>query len=737
MTNRFWVICFVIFLLPAAVPAFAQNNFFAVIKDKLTNLPLAGTNVYISELQKGASSDSTGSVRMADIPDGTFSVTFSFVGYAEQELEFDFPIQTDGLIVIYMEPEEEELEVVIVRSTRGSRTIADEPERVEYIGGEELDEKISMDPSSLSMLLTESPGIQVQQVSQRTQATFFKLQGLDGKYTRILSDGLPSFGGLESGLSLLQITPLDLQSVEIIKGSTSTLYGGGAIAGVINLITKDPEEDYWAGLLNRTSAKGTDVSIYRSDIINNFKYYVILNANYLQPYDVDHDGETEIPQGNKYNGTVKMEYDFSDDLQLGLKYGYMNDLRRGGDFNLANEKSEIAYKNVSQRNTLSLNAVMKTKYGVIRYTAAGTIYGRNLTFFNLTLFNGMQRNTFQEFSFSKKIGAIETVIGGSLQTEDFKEGANLWDDPSYGVPSYLEANYHYITPGIFSQATVNLTENFFVTGGLRGEFNNKYGGFFLPRAALLYRLTQKVSFRFSAGLGYKLPEYFTETSEMYAPNSVLPLNYDLLQPEKSTGLSFDVNYRGIILEDVSFQLNALTSYTHITNPIRTLYAIFPQPLYSFQYINLDGSLNSAGVEVSLKFDYEDFSLFTGHAAADIRYVSGDVQTKAEYTPQHKSYFVLMYEVEEFLRIGFEAYYTGRQLGLLGESLRDYWIFGLMTERHFENFSLFLNFENFTDTRQSKMGVPTQIPGQGTNPGYINIFAPLDGFIANAGIKLRF
>lgn len=198
-----YTILFLLFFLTS--PGKAQNNFFAVIKDKLTNLPLAGTNVYISELQKGASSDSTGSVRMANIPDGTFSVTFSFVGYAEQELEFDFPIQTDGLIVIYMEPEEEELEVVIVRSsTRAAAPLPMNRSGLKLSVVKNLMKNSVWNHQVYPVLLNESPGIQVQQISQNSGATYFRIQGLDGKYTRMLIDGMPAFGGLESGLSLMQ-----------------------------------------------------------------------------------------------------------------------------------------------------------------------------------------------------------------------------------------------------------------------------------------------------------------------------------------------------------------------------------------------------------------------------------------------------------------------------------------------------------------------------------------------------
>lgn len=97
-----------------------------------------------------------------------------------------------------------------------------------------------MKPGDIRMLLNESTGIITQQTSATSGNASIRIQGLDGRYTQILKMD-SRFAGAASGLGLLQTPPLDLKQVEIIKGSTSTLYGGGAIAGLINLISKLPK----------------------------------------------------------------------------------------------------------------------------------------------------------------------------------------------------------------------------------------------------------------------------------------------------------------------------------------------------------------------------------------------------------------------------------------------------------------------------------------------------------------
>ena len=154
--------------------------------------------------------------------------------------------------------------LTVVASTRTEKRLEDQPMRVEVLGREEIEEKMLMTPGDIVMMLNEMGGMRVQATSPSLGAASVRIQGMRGRYTRVLSDGLPLFGEV-GGLGLLQIPPMDLGQVEVIKGVASALYGAGAMGGVINLLSRRPgRETEHEFLLNRSTRGATDAVTFLS-----------------------------------------------------------------------------------------------------------------------------------------------------------------------------------------------------------------------------------------------------------------------------------------------------------------------------------------------------------------------------------------------------------------------------------------------------------------------------------------
>jgi iron complex outermembrane receptor protein len=148
---------------------------------------------------------------------------------------------------------------------------------------------------------------------------------------------------------------------------------------------------------------------------------------------------------------------------------------------------------------------------------------------------------------------------------------------------------------------------------------------------------------------------------------------------------------------------------------------------------LDGTLVTRGAETNVKLSYAYFKLFLGYTLTYADKENNGRTVKLPLIPTHRLNSVIMYEMEGRWRLGYEAYYTGSQRRRDGQKVRDYWIMGVMGERKWERFSVYVNFENFLDTRQSRYEkiIPPDNPSPTTD-----IWAPLEGFTINGGVKFR-
>ena len=227
------------------------------------------------------------------MPAGAVEITVQRYGFSPRTIR----LQPEASRVdVELELESVANEEIIVTATRSDVQIEDEPLRVEVVPRDEIDEKAVMTPGDIAMLLNETSGVRVQVTSPSLGAANVRVQGLRGRYTQILSDGLPLYGGQTGSIGLLQIPPLDLAQVEIIKGVASALYGSSALGGVINLVSRRPMQRERQLLVNRTTRGGTDNSFWIAEPAKNRWGYTLLGGGHFQERnDIDGDGWADLP----------------------------------------------------------------------------------------------------------------------------------------------------------------------------------------------------------------------------------------------------------------------------------------------------------------------------------------------------------------------------------------------------------------------------------------------------------
>lgn len=705
----------------------SQNTFITFIKDSSTEEPLVGATVVLRGTNNGSMSDTTGLVELNDIPDGRQILVFSYVGYRQRVDTLIFPQRSSETQIILMESSSEEMEEVVISSARSSRTIGNIPTRAEFIAGEELDEKGNMKPGDIRMMLNESTGIQTQQTSATSYNSSIRIQGLDGKYTQILKDGMPLYSGFSGGLSLLQIVPLDLRQVEVIKGAASTLYGGGAIAGLVNLISKIPaEERELSLLLNGTSALGLDASGFYSQRFEKIGATVFVSYNQGTPYDPSDVGFTAIPEFQRITINPKLFFYWSKNTTINLGLNSTLEDRTGGDIKFIEGKGDSSHTYFEENKTkrlstqLSINHKFNDK-STLAVKNSISYYDRGITT-SESHFSGIQYSSFSEVNYSHRNEKSEWTGGLNLWTDKFSENE---------IDSTPAVDYNHTTIGGFLQSTWSATKKFSLETGFRGDYLKEYGFFALPRVSMLLKVNNNFSARLGGGFGYKIPTVFTEDAERIQFRNVLPIDEMHTRAEKSIGGNFDINYKTSLASKIIITINTLLFYTQVNNPL----ILEPRLNGTYEFIQPIGVIDTRGLETNIKLTYNNFNLFIGYTLADVKQRYNGRISKYPLVAKHRLNNVLMYEIEDRLKIGLEAYYTGQQLLNDGARGKSYWITGLMIEKLWEKFSLFINFENFSDTRQTKFdSIYTGTLGE---PVFRDIYAPLEGFVINGGFKLKF
>ena len=715
-----------IFLILLPFFSKAQNTFLAIIKNVDTKQPLPRASARIKSLKISAIASDEGVIIFKNIPNGKYDVEISSVGYEETEQTFSFPLLSPDTIEIFLKSEAATLDEVMVSSIRSGRSVKNTPTRVEVIAEDEVHEEATMRPGDIRMLLSESTGIQTQQTSATSANASIRIQGLDGRYTQILKDGFPVYSGAATGLGLLQTPPLDLKQVEIIKGSSSTLYGGGAVAGLINLITKVPTQKRELNFhINGTSARGLDINSFYGQRYKKTGITFFVSRNTNKAFDPANIFFSAIPKFERYTFNPKLFLYFTDKTKLNFGVNATFENRLGGDTKYIEGKGDSIHNYFEENKTKRLSTQLTFDHQLNEKT--GFKFKNSVGYFKRIIntkgytFNGTQNSTFSEATIVNKSQNSDWVAGLNVLTDQFREKA---------LSTSILRDYDQTTVGAFVQNTLNAFDWLTLETGLRGDFVKDYGVALLPRISALFKIAPKLTTRLGAGFGYKAPTIFTEESEKLLYKNVLPIDTKTNELERSYGANLDITYR-TSFDELTFSINQFFFYTYLKNPLLL------QPVQNglYKFINIKGNTNTKGGETNIKLGYDKFNLYVGYTYTDAKVNANGIVSDNPLSPKHRFNAALVYEIEDKLRVGSELYYFSKQKLSDGTIGRGYWLTGLVAEKFWKKFSLYINFENFGDVRQTKFD--SIYTGTVTNPVFKDIYAPVDGFVINGGLKLKF
>ena len=620
------------------------------------------------------------------------------------------------------------IEKIQVSASRLGRIVTESATRTEIINGEEIQEKALMRPGNISMLVAETGGVRVQTTSPALGSSNIRLQGMYGRYTQLLSDGLPLYGGQTASIGLLQIPPTDLANVEIIKGSASSLYGGSALGGVINLISRTPSDVYEGEVLvNATSKNGQDITSYfASPLTDDLSASVTAGVHHQEAQDLDDDGW--IDMAGYERGSVRPRFYWQDDngANLYVTLGAMTEQRDGGTLGEATVPDGSEFPQTQDTLRTDIGFIYDQPLGeVLNLNVRGSAMNQDHEHvFGAVQEDDSHESSLIESSLSGYSDKTAWLVGVALQSEKFKSD------------TFSEFNYSYQVPGLFSQLDYEASDDISMSLSARADWHNEYGTQVSPRISLLYS-PENWTIRGAYGQGFFAPSPFIEDIDEAGLSRLAPL--ENLEEERASTASIDISY---VLGSVETSLTFFASDIDNVTELEVIEGADETADKQVRLVNATGETDISGAEVLLRYRWQDIK-FTGsylYTDATKEDDSGVGRVPLALTPKHSAGLVVMWEEHGSHLVGFEAYYTGTQ-ELENNPYRDrseaYWHLGLLGQITIGQVSFFVNAENLLNVRQTKEDSLLLLEQAPSGRWTTDIWSRNDGFTVNAGLRFQF
>ncbi|MEO8051426.1 MAG: TonB-dependent receptor [Acidobacteriota bacterium] len=704
-------------LIVTSHPIFPQENRATIRVEVRTGAaPVAGATVTLNGIS--VQTDQSG-IAIATLPLGKVEVNVSKEGFLPAKASLEVDEAREWRIAFELRPQEPREEEVTVHATRTDTRLQDSPIRVEVLGADEIDEKTMMTPGDIVMMLNEMGGLRVQSTSPSLGAASVRIQGMRGRYTAFLGDGLPLFGQQGGGLGLLQIPPVDLGQVEVIKGVASALYGAGAMAGVVNLISRRPgPEPVHEILLNRSTRGATDTSIFlASQLTQHWGASFLGSGDWQQLDDINHDGWSDVAAYSRGIVRPRFFWDNGNGRTGFLTGGVTYENRDGGTV----PGSVLPATGAPYTEALSTR----------RYDAGGNLqFLVHKRYVVTARFAASLQDHDHRFGDVRERDRHELLFGELTARGTFRR--NTWvagaaaEREVYLPRDVPQFTYRYTTPGVFLQDDLEIARWLSVSASARVDFQSQYGTFLSPRVSALFRWRDWTS-RLSAGQGFFAPTPLTEETEA-AGLTRLAIPRPLIA-ERGRSASFDVTRQ---VGPASLTVTLFDS--NVRHPINV------ERVDQYQLVNLAQPTNNAGLEFLGTLRKAAFSATASYTYVHSRQFEFGQRVDAPLTPRQSFGLVGMWEKEKAGRIGIESYYTGHQRledNPYRSESKAYVLFGFLAEHTFGHFRLFVNIENLTNVRQTRWD-PLLRPDRGVDGRWtVDAWAPLDGRVLNGGIRLKF
>lgn len=522
-----------------------QAKFF-ILRGKVESWqgkPIKKAFILIPELGISVESDDSGQYEFSQIPPGKHHLEVyadGYMDYASDPLDFDRD-RIDYAIILFDKIEKE----IVVTATRTPKLYSETPVKTEIITTTDIQQRVAV---NLAEALTQTTGVRVENDCQNCNFTQVRINGLEGKYTQILIDSSPVVSAMTGVYGLEQIPAEMLDHIEIVKGGGSALYGGNAVAGVINVITKEPQEAKTTLKLLQESISSksyTNLSFHSSLLSKDLNTKAFLFASYQKrdPVDLNSDSFSELGTISNTSFGLNFYNDFQK-LRGKVKLGFFRifEERRGGDlFDQPPHEANTAEWIKTDQLGLSLEW-NHSLTGKLHYNLSFSLVDakRNTYYGSHQDPNayGITKNPllFGNTQFNWQVGGHVFSLGFQYKRDKIKDIATGYDR------TIMET---YEETGFFVQDDFKISKTFTLLTGLRiNKHTVLERAILTPRLSFLLNASKNLTIRTSFSTGFRAPQVFDEDLHItqVGGEGMLILNSADLKEERSSSLSTGFDY---------------------------------------------------------------------------------------------------------------------------------------------------------------------------------------------------
>lgn len=528
----------------------SDANIVGHVLDKRTGEHLPFINIFLQGTTHGTSTDATGHYYLRNLPEGKFTLVMKSIGY--KTIEWQVTLKKGKTIEINFDAEEDaiSLDGIVVSANRNETTRRMAPSLVNV-----LDERTFevTNATSLAGGLNFQPGVRVENNCQNCGFQQVRINGLEGPYTQILVDSRPIFSALTGVYGLEQIPANMIERVEIMRGGGSALFGSSAIAGTVNIITKEPLHNsaqlaHSLMMVGGSSADNNttlNASLVTDD--NKAGIYIFGQTRYRSAYDYDGDGFSELGRLSTKTLGFRSYLKTSSYSKLTLEYHNLTEFRRGGDqldrpphetyiteqtdhiINGGGVKYDVFTKDYKHRVNI---------YSSAQHTKRDSYYGAGMDpdayghTTDMTFVGGTQYS----YEWDQCLFMPAEFTGGTEYNYD-----NLQDE-MIGYNRAIAQTVHI--GSVFLQNEWRNTKWSFLAGVRMDKHNLVNRAIFSPRANIRFNPREDINLRLSYSSGFRAPQAFDEDLHVTAVGgdvAIIGLADDLKE-ENSQSLSASMDY---------------------------------------------------------------------------------------------------------------------------------------------------------------------------------------------------